>query len=125
MRRPKILPALSVAVLLFASACGLVSGEKVCTANYVAPLVISINDSVTGASLIQGTIVTIKAGDQVVQRDTVPVGAYDLAVPGTYDVFVDRGGYRTWSALGVHTKRDNSGCHAEQVHLFVRLQPNF
>jgi hypothetical protein len=110
-----------------AAACGrYVTGPgpvAYCTA--VAPIAISITvrDSVTGRALADSASGTARLGtatDTLLHVDSLTlIGGRQI---GTYDVTVQRAGFRTWTRAGVAATQTNACGGVQTVMLLARLQ---
>ncbi len=101
---------------------------------YVSPaIVVEIRDARTGAPLANGATGAVHDGayvDSLVPHGSTGPGietlvsmsaAYGRA--GTYDVEVNRAGYRSWTVAGVRVTRETCGVRTRQVS--ASLEPLF
>ncbi len=108
-------------VVLSAIAC---SESVVCTADFRYGISVSVEDSVSGASVASGARLVVRDGAYFESTSQVWVGDVLLAAgerPGLYIVVVSKSGYRDWTRTNVRVEDD--GCHPVGVHLTARLQP--
>ena len=117
-----VVGSLILAVALTAGAC---DGDPVaCTEQAVAAIVVSVQDSASGAPAGRGARIIAKDGAFAdTARATASYdGPYQVALErsGTYTVTVEQQGYRTWSRSGVSVSRDR--CHVRTAALTARLQ---
>lgn len=100
---------------------------KICTAQFVYGLNVSVRDSATGADLSSGSTVVVRDGNFVDSLTTPypgsPYGIFSSAGEraGTYSVTVRRAGYRTWTRTGVAVTADE--CHVRPMSVIALLQP--
>lgn len=96
-----------------------------CTEQAVAAIVVSVQDSASGAPAGRGARIVARDGAFAdTARATVSYdGPYALARErsGTYTVTVEQQGYRLWSRSGISVSRDR--CHVRTAALTARLQP--
>lgn len=94
-----------------------------CTDEARPGLVVTVRDSVTTATLSGAQVVARTATTADTSRGDLPNGAYALAyeTPGTYEVTVEKAGYRLWMRGNVRVTRDE--CHVKTVSLTALLQP--
>jgi len=112
-----------------AAACGRTDGVTnpgpvaYCTA--VAPVAISITvrDSASGRALADSASGTARLGtvtDTLLHLDSLTlIGGRQM---GTYDVMVQRAGFRTWTRTGVPATQANACGGVQTVKLIARLQ---
>ncbi|MDB4906217.1 MAG: hypothetical protein JWO05_1001 [Gemmatimonadetes bacterium] len=131
MPRPFDLILLLATCLMGASCSGSPftgSDKKVCTAIFIRGIHVTITDSVSGAAIPAQSILTYLSLGMVVRKDTVTSNFNPVMValdyPATYDVIVERPGYRAWEARGVSIESaDDIKCHPKTVFLNAKLQP--
>ena len=112
--------------------CQSITGrDPVCTTDVRPGLVVSVLDSASRDPLGPGMLVVVRDGayadtartflphpiEGVLQRF-----AFAFERRGTYDVTVERSGYRTWRRDGVRVSGDE--CHVRTVELTALLQPS-
>ena len=112
------------AVMLLSLGCDALKIGTACTTEARPGLVVTVLDSVTKAQ-ISGARVTARNGTttDVVPDPWAATSAYSLAFekPGTYEVTVEKSGYRTWVRTNVRVTEDE--CHVKTVSLTALLQP--
>ena len=118
------------ATAALAIGCQAITGrDTVCTTDVLPGLVISVLDSATREPLGPGTLIVVRDGAYAdTARAFLPHGvggeaqrfAFAFERRGTYDVTVERSGYRTWRRNGVRVSGDE--CHVRTVELTALLQ---
>lgn len=127
MRPPRcVLLAVATVVL---GACDLTNSRDVyCTDNFVAGLVVSVQDSLTGAPAASGAQLIAQEGAYA-DTASYPPNRPDLDArplvsagerPGTYTVRVSKPGFLDWVRGGIIVTADE--CHVRPVALTARLQ---
>lgn len=123
--RRALLPLAALAV----GACDVLdSPDVICTANFVFGLVVTVQDSASGAPSASGAQLIAQEGAYAdtagfppnrPDLDTLPlVGAGER--PGTYTVTVRKSGFHDWVRSGLVVTADE--CHVHPVQLTARLQ---
>ena len=115
---------LAAAALLGLAACDMLSGPVICPAIVPPSVIVTVQDSVTGANVTPGATVELRSGTFVTSEvglegwGSVSVGGNRT---GTFTVTVSRTGYQTWTKTGVEV--EEGPCGARTVQLTVRLKP--
>ena len=119
MIRHLVRAGMIVAGLPALAACGLFTGPRVCTDEARPGIRVIVLDSLTGAPITDGVRVIARSGTFA---DTSEAGFHAVAFEqaGTFDVTVEKDGYRLWSRDDVRVQRDE--CHVRTVELTARLQ---
>lgn len=115
-----LLAGTSLAIL----GCGSDGVVAACRAAPSIAIEISVRDSVTGAAAATSALGIIESGgvvDTLFVRDSLKMSGGSAL--GTYSVRVDRPGYLTWSAPGVHVTHSGMCGNVEPVELSARLKP--
>ena len=110
----------------FAAACGRNDGVTAiayCTATAPIAISITVRDSASGRALADSASGTVRLGavtDTLLHADSLTlIGGRQT---GSYDVTVQRAGYRTWTRLGVQATQPNACGGVETVKLIAGLQ---
>jgi len=110
-------------ILLICAAC--TSNDLViCTAQFVPGIVVEVQDSVSGASRVQGAQGAVHDGpflDSLRPHSPTSLQAAGER-PGTYNVTLSHAGYADWVRTGVQVER--GVCHVQTVTLQALLQPS-
>ena len=116
---------LALSCLLAPAACERITDPVQACPPFIPPsVVVTVQDSVTGANVAPGASVVTRSGAYV---DSVVVqpGAAGTSVgegrTGIFAVTVHQSGYLSWTKTGV--KVEGAECGARTVHLTARLQP--
>jgi hypothetical protein len=112
-----------IALLLALAACDRTSDLLVCPPYVGNSVVVTVQDSVTGANVTPGaSVVASNAAysDSVVAPPTA-TAVYAGYGSGTFTVTVRQSGYLTWTKTGV--KVEDDGCAPLTVPLTARLRP--
>src|ERR1039457_635355 len=114
--------------IAFAAACGRYDGVTnpgplaYCTATAPIAISIAVRDSASGRALADSASGTVRLGtvtDTLLHVDSLTlIGGRQT---GTYDVTVQRSGYRTWTRLGVPATQTNACGSVETVQLIAGL----
>jgi hypothetical protein len=114
----------AAAALLGLAACGRLSDPVVCPAIVPPSVMVTVQDSVTGANVTPGATVELRSGTFVTSVvalegwGSVPVGGNRT---GTFTLTVSQTGYQTWTKTGVEV--EEGPCGARTVQLTARLKP--
>lgn len=125
---------LTLGPLVLLGACGsLLPVENViCTTSVEPGLEIQVRDARTGAPAAAGVVAIARDG---AYTDTLRVAGWNgppgdstattvagaSERPGTYDIRIQKPGYRAWERTGVRVRDDE--CHVVTVRLDVLLEP--
>jgi hypothetical protein len=113
----------------FAAACGRNDGATgpgpidYCTATAPIAISIAVRDSASGRALADSASGTVRLGtatDTLFHADSLTL--FGGRQTGTYDVTVQRAGYRTWTRLGVPATQTNACRSVATVKLNAGLQ---
>ena len=118
-----------VRVAILAASLALAAGCRLydnCPQSSREALDITIVDSISGLPMANGSTVTISDGSS---QQTIAIPATPLTTtiasasdrPGTYNIVVQRAGYRDWTRNGVQVQSD--GCLPVTVAVTARLMP--
>jgi len=118
-----------VGTALFISACGGSSTTTgpvgYCTATRPIAISISVRDSASQhavADSASGLLFSVNGTDTLIRADSLTLfGGTKL---GSYDIAVQRTGYRTWSRANVQVTKTGTCGNPETVKLTASLQPN-
>jgi len=93
-----------------------------CTDEARPAILVTVRDSITNVP-VSGARVIARSATIADTAQGLPDGTYPLAYerPGTYQVTVERSGYRLWTRANVRVTRDE--CHVQTVSLMALLQP--
>jgi hypothetical protein len=110
-----------------ASSCGSDSTPPVgfCAAPRSLSVIVSVRDSITGQAAAEGatgTLVGASVDDTLLEADSLTLLGGDQT--GTFTVRIDRPGYLTWSASGVHVTEVGPCGNVIPVQLSAKLQPS-
>lgn len=119
---------LGAVLVLVVQGCD-IFGPTACDTIAKPALTVEVADATTGSPIV-GALVTATDGDYADSAVTIllerpGVALVDLATErkGTYDVSVEKEGYRLWTRKDVRVRSDESGCHVATVRLKAELQP--
>lgn len=99
-----------------------------CTAEGRDAVIVEVRDSITGSNAAEGALLIVRDGEYV---DSVRGGPNEPPAltaaferPGTYEVVVQKNGYREWVRQGVRVRRTGGCDKLESVRLTALLQPD-
>lgn len=128
MRKRSFTAVFAGSSVLALGACARVSDPVVCPAWIPPSVIVTVQDSVTGANLTAGSTLVLREGAAVadsVTAETQPFPvqsrALGMGATGTFSLTVRHEGYREWVKSGIKVKQ--GACGAETVGVEARLQP--
>jgi hypothetical protein len=127
---PRSSQVLATAATLLASACGrgtaggtITNPIAFCTATTPIAIKVDVRDSVSGRALADSASGTLRAGattDTLVRQDSLTLAGGRQV--GTYDISIQRPGYRGWTRLGVAATQTGVCGGVLPVDVSARLQ---
>jgi len=116
------------AAVLALGACERATDPVVCPPYIPPSVVVTVQDSVTGANVLAGSTLVLRNSAGVADSVTVEAQSYPIlsaalgyGAAGTFSLTVRHAGYREWTKSGI--KVNHGECGAETVGVEARLQP--